>query len=56
MKIIRDYCDYCNSERIVCELDDTEAKPVFNICKSCLWFALSLFDLENADGYFFVEE
>jgi len=44
MKVINDYCDHCNSQKEVVELDNEEAVPVFNICLGCLRYAMSLLE------------
>jgi len=43
MKVIDDYCDHCNSQRTVVELDNEAGEPIFNICLPCLKYAESLF-------------
>lgn len=42
MKVINDYCNHCNSQRLVVEIDDEEGKPIFNMCFACLNYALTL--------------
>lgn len=42
MKVINDYCNHCNSQRTVVEIDNEEAIPIFNICFVCINHASDL--------------
>ena len=42
MKVINDYCNHCNTERIIIEMDDEEGKPFVNLCQNCMEYALTL--------------
>ena len=50
MKVINDYCDHCNSQRIVIEIDNYDAVKIFNICHKCIDYALKLIKDEGKNN------
>jgi hypothetical protein len=42
MKMLNDYCNHCNSQRIVVEIDDADNFFNMKVCEDCLEHALNL--------------